>query len=80
MLLMLQHVVVRYSAMETSANYKDGGRKLFEPSTSKISNLDTLRGKASKFCPEFLYNHTLGIYKVTIKLVLDKYASVEQIV
>ena len=51
MLLALQHVVVRYSAMETSANYKDGGKKLFEPSTSKISSLDTPRGRASKFLP-----------------------------
>ena len=71
MLLVLQHVMIRCSAMKTPANYKDVGKKLFELSTSKISNLDTPRGRASGFCPEFLYDHALGINKVTIKLDLD---------
>ena len=75
LLLVLQHVVTWYSAMETSIGSKDGGKRAFQPFTSKEGpGADTPRGKASKLCPELSYDHALVLNDATIEDDLNNYA------
>ena len=71
--LVLMHVVAQYSSIESSAE-GSGSRKLFEPSTAKVTSNHTARSRASKFCPELLYDHGLQINTETINDDLNKYA------
>ena len=75
LLLVLQHVVTRYSHIDAGSSSRQEGKHLFQPSTTKERDgASTPRGRASMFCPELLYDLALVINEDTIEQDLDDYA------